>query len=123
MKTSIENRVKEAQRMIQRELLSEDCSVNMKPSSFNGKVISDKVLPVVEVSIPDFENLSTISRKINSAIGEFNLCGSLSKSADGSGMVYSVYARKIDGDDAPSLTFKDFADEIKLMWKNRTFSV
>lgn len=119
----IESRVKEAQRVIQRELLTENCSVNMKPSSFNGKVISDKVLPVAVVSIPDFENLSTISRKIRSAIEEFDLCGVLSKSSDGSGMVYFVYARKVDVDDVPSLTFKDFADEIKLMWKNRTFSV
>lgn len=123
MKTSIENRVKESQRVIQRELMSENCSVNMKPTSFNGRAISDKVIPVVEVSIPDVDTLPRISRKIRFAIDEFNLCGVLSKSSDDSGMVYSVYVRKIGVDDAPSLTFKDFADELKQMWNNRSVSL
>ena len=122
MKTSIENRVKEAQRVIQRELMSENCSVNMKPTSFNDMAISDKFVPVVDVSIPDVDTLPRISRKIRSAIDEFNLCGVLSKSSDGS-VVYSVYARKIGVDDAPSLTFKDFVDELKQMWKNRSISL
>lgn len=81
------------------------------------------VLPIVEVSIPDIDTLPKISRKICSAIDEFNLCGVLSRGSDGSEMVYSVYVRKIGVDDTPSLTFKDFADELKQMWNNRSISL
>lgn len=123
MKTSIENRVKEAQRVIQRDLMFEDCSVNLKPLSFNGKKIFNGVVPVAVINMPNENIVSKISSKLVCVINDFDLCGLYERNSTGEGYCYSIYARMIDESAAERLTFKDIWYEIRLMWQEKTFRI
>lgn len=122
-KVSDETMVWEAQRMIQRELLSVDCSVDIRPRSFNGKKISDKVLPVAVITVSDVANLSAVNSAVYSVVGEFNLCGSVSRNADVSGFTAYVYKRKSDALDAmnvPAITLRDVVEDVRSLFKRST---
>ena len=125
MKTSIEERAKEAQRVIQRELLFEDCSVGLFPIAvgiypIDERNASSDIVQVAVVSFSDEKFVRTVSRKMNKVVEDFGVVGSLSRDALSGDFIYSLWIRK---EEKLRLSFKDIKDELRMMWQQKTFRI
>jgi len=111
MKLSIEDRVFQARRKLQNNLINENCSVVFNPPS---EMEQDNIIPVALVKIAKKEDFSKIHKFAVELIDEYELVGCAkrdNKDDEASKFTIFLYARQPE--ELDKLTFRDLVDELK----------